>query len=117
MKFIDFLIEGTTYISILIFVAQFTRYSWQQTTTNRTPVLSTEQLEPAATAQPKPKIMDAVVSFRRPVREYSDLALIRLAKHLARQGRYSKSALKWSFNRKLSKPVRSELLKFEQQVV
>jgi hypothetical protein len=33
MKFIDFLIEGTTYISILIFVVQFTRYSWQRATT------------------------------------------------------------------------------------
>jgi hypothetical protein len=133
MNFLDCLIETLTYSSALIFVTQFAAYAWKRAakqTSNAVPSrIDTEgrdvtelpglwdeadqtvaQPEPAAPAQPEPKISDTVVPFIRPVRTYSDLALIRMAKKIGYPG-----AKKWSFNRKLSRTVRAELLRLAQQ--
>lgn len=58
-----------------------------------------------------PKTAAQAATLVIPIDAPNDAELIRLAKDLARQGRYSKAALKWSFNRPIGQKTRDELIR------
>lgn len=110
MTLIDILIQSTALLSLVYLTAEFIRFCFRH--------------QPAAHAKPElakptsqqPQFNHVVVPFtRRPAtrREPSNRELIQLAKLY--RDRFPQAA-KWSFQRKLSKPVRSELLELWREV-
>lgn len=119
---IDTLITASLWAGLAYLCVGFVAYAIQRSS-NAVPISQAtepETIAPQAITDPVAEALeqieaaykgvDTVVPFKRPTPQYSDLALIRFAKSLAKQGRYSKAALKWSYDRKLSQSVRNGLL-------
>lgn len=102
MQVIDILIQSTTLLSFVWLIIEFIRFCSQH--------------QPAAPAQPElaestsqqSQFNHVIVPFHRPATRPapSDRELVELAKSTGYPG-----SAKWSYSRKLSRPVRSELLK------